>query len=257
MDRGAWRATVHGVAKSRTRLKWLSPHSLGGIVQIPGGSSLSCVDLGELKSALEDKEPQDALETLCLLRELVWKGRLLLQAPWWLLLKIVAWVALMETHKGHGQLEPELLGAALWGLGLGPWGAQLDPSKCLGRAALRTFSQRLPAFWWALPGLLALECLSIQPPLRQAGRGWASRPALLSPFISWLPWSHCASWCCWKPYSCREAGCLAGAGSLVPGILHGTSPGAGAAIPAWLPGARTGGRDSRAVTPGPGLGGPR
>ena len=27
MDRGAWRATVHGVAKSRTRLKWLSMHA--------------------------------------------------------------------------------------------------------------------------------------------------------------------------------------------------------------------------------------
>ena len=27
MDRGAWRATVHGVAKSRTGLKWLSTHS--------------------------------------------------------------------------------------------------------------------------------------------------------------------------------------------------------------------------------------
>ena len=27
MDRGAWRATVHGVTKSRTRLKWLSAHT--------------------------------------------------------------------------------------------------------------------------------------------------------------------------------------------------------------------------------------
>ena len=27
MDRGAWRATVHGVAKSRTRLKRLSMHA--------------------------------------------------------------------------------------------------------------------------------------------------------------------------------------------------------------------------------------
>ena len=37
------------------------------------------------------------------------------------------------------QLEPELLGPALRGLGLGP-------SKCPGRAALRTLSQRLSAF---------------------------------------------------------------------------------------------------------------
>ena len=56
MDRGAWRATVHGVAESWTRLKRLSMHSLGGIVQVPGGSSLSCVNLGELKTAQEDKE---------------------------------------------------------------------------------------------------------------------------------------------------------------------------------------------------------
>ena len=31
MDRGAWRATVHGVTKSQTQLKWLNhPHSSGG-----------------------------------------------------------------------------------------------------------------------------------------------------------------------------------------------------------------------------------
>ena len=28
MDRGAWQGTVHGVAKSRTQLKWLSTHAL-------------------------------------------------------------------------------------------------------------------------------------------------------------------------------------------------------------------------------------
>ena len=28
MDGGAWRATVHGVTKSQTRLKWLSPHAV-------------------------------------------------------------------------------------------------------------------------------------------------------------------------------------------------------------------------------------
>ena len=28
LDRGAWWATVHGVAKGRTRLKWLSTHTL-------------------------------------------------------------------------------------------------------------------------------------------------------------------------------------------------------------------------------------
>ena len=71
MGRGAWRATVHRVAESWTRLKRLSIHSLGGIVQVLGGSSLSCVNLGELKTAQEDKEQQDASETLCFLCELV------------------------------------------------------------------------------------------------------------------------------------------------------------------------------------------
>ena len=32
MDRGAWRATVHGVTKSWTRLKWLSTHTCSTVV---------------------------------------------------------------------------------------------------------------------------------------------------------------------------------------------------------------------------------
>ena len=32
MDRGAWQATVHGVAKSWTRLKWLITHACTGIL---------------------------------------------------------------------------------------------------------------------------------------------------------------------------------------------------------------------------------
>ena len=34
MDRGAWRATVHGVAQSQTRLKWLSIHAGTGSVAL-------------------------------------------------------------------------------------------------------------------------------------------------------------------------------------------------------------------------------
>ena len=30
MDRGAWRATVHGVSKSRSRLEWFSTHTHSG-----------------------------------------------------------------------------------------------------------------------------------------------------------------------------------------------------------------------------------
>ena len=37
MDKGAWRATVHGVAKSRTWLRWLSMHLRAWIV--PGGGT--------------------------------------------------------------------------------------------------------------------------------------------------------------------------------------------------------------------------
>ena len=34
MDREAWRAVVHGVAKSRTRLKRLSPHAQGAKIPL-------------------------------------------------------------------------------------------------------------------------------------------------------------------------------------------------------------------------------
>lgn len=34
-----------------------------------------------------------------------------------------------------------------------------------------------------------------------------------------------------KHYSCQEAGCLAGAGSLVPGILHGARPACSKRLP--------------------------
>ena len=33
--RGTWRATVHRVTKSWTRLKWLSTHSTGNLVHFP------------------------------------------------------------------------------------------------------------------------------------------------------------------------------------------------------------------------------
>ena len=34
MDRGGWRATVHGVAKSQTQLKWLSMHPCGELIDL-------------------------------------------------------------------------------------------------------------------------------------------------------------------------------------------------------------------------------
>ena len=34
MDRGAWWATVHGVAKSQTQLKWLSMHPCGELIDL-------------------------------------------------------------------------------------------------------------------------------------------------------------------------------------------------------------------------------
>jgi len=35
MDRGAWQATVHGVAKSQTRLKRFSTHASKDLLQVP------------------------------------------------------------------------------------------------------------------------------------------------------------------------------------------------------------------------------
>ena len=46
MDRGAWQATAHGVAKSRTRLKWLSTWARGlWMAQDHSYQGLSCSDL--------------------------------------------------------------------------------------------------------------------------------------------------------------------------------------------------------------------
>ena len=36
MDRGAWRASIHGVTQSRTRLKWLSSSSKNSVVTLLG-----------------------------------------------------------------------------------------------------------------------------------------------------------------------------------------------------------------------------
>ena len=41
MDREAWQATVHGVSKSQTRLKWLSTHTRGSLVGLGLGASKS------------------------------------------------------------------------------------------------------------------------------------------------------------------------------------------------------------------------
>ena len=47
MDRGAWRATVYGVTKSRTGLKWLSKHVYTGWYNSPeGGRSYHSLGLG-------------------------------------------------------------------------------------------------------------------------------------------------------------------------------------------------------------------
>ena len=44
MDGGAWWAAVHGVAKSRTRLKWLSSSSMGSFEQEDNSSPLQQVE---------------------------------------------------------------------------------------------------------------------------------------------------------------------------------------------------------------------
>ena len=40
MDRGAWRATVQGVAKSRTRLRAYHTSAMGTASQLPGAAFL-------------------------------------------------------------------------------------------------------------------------------------------------------------------------------------------------------------------------
>ena len=40
MNRGAWRATVHRVAKSQTWLKWLSMHPFKGVLRFTVGKSI-------------------------------------------------------------------------------------------------------------------------------------------------------------------------------------------------------------------------
>ena len=58
MDRGAWQATVHGVTKSQTRLKWLSTHSF----QIPfmgtDGILMSQMLLGSVTLSEDQLQPK-------------------------------------------------------------------------------------------------------------------------------------------------------------------------------------------------------
>ena len=46
MDRGAWRATVHGVAKSRTQLRRLNTHTEAACSPRPTPPSVCCPSLG-------------------------------------------------------------------------------------------------------------------------------------------------------------------------------------------------------------------
>ena len=41
MDRGAWRATVHGVAKSQTQLKQLSMQTCVSLVNLPNNPMIT------------------------------------------------------------------------------------------------------------------------------------------------------------------------------------------------------------------------
>ena len=45
MDRGTWRATVHGVTKSQTQLKLLSTHACIHVVQPTCQSDLACTEM--------------------------------------------------------------------------------------------------------------------------------------------------------------------------------------------------------------------
>ena len=77
MDRGAWRAAVHGAAQSRTRLKWLSSSSVCvsmALSQFVPLSSYSTVSTSPLSRFLSQIKVPD-------LGENAWgqKGRLLVR----------------------------------------------------------------------------------------------------------------------------------------------------------------------------------
>ena len=60
MDRGAWQATVHGVAKSRIRLKGLNTHTghrEGRLFLYPLSFSLSVVQLPSCENSLQPLDP--------------------------------------------------------------------------------------------------------------------------------------------------------------------------------------------------------
>ena len=61
MDRGAWQATVHGVAQSQTRLKWLSSSGIGVMdcVSLQVHKSLSRGDLKKTR-VLREAEGQNS-----------------------------------------------------------------------------------------------------------------------------------------------------------------------------------------------------
>ena len=91
MDRGTWRATIHGVSKSRTRLKRLSTHrtkTLQGWQRLFHGSSLTLTsglqggmrdDRGP-RAKREEREMQETRVT-CRLREVGTTRRTEHQAP--------------------------------------------------------------------------------------------------------------------------------------------------------------------------------
>ena len=60
MDRGAWQATVHGVAKSQTRLKRLSTHTLehGGAPEKAGSRT-------DRPGCSSDMSPKQSAQKMC------------------------------------------------------------------------------------------------------------------------------------------------------------------------------------------------
>ena len=95
MDRGAWRATVYGVAKNQTRLKRLSTHTPVGFMSAEELMLLNCGDGKDSwtasrsnQSVLQENNPEYSLGGLMLKLKLQYFGHIvqggdtLEKCPW-------------------------------------------------------------------------------------------------------------------------------------------------------------------------------
>ena len=135
MDRGAWRATVHGVAKSQTRLKWLSRHASSCMEK---GQKLISGETSQLRNTRENcQKARGALRPEP--QEKRWKG------TWGLVWKEG------DTEPGRGHGESGVLVHALWDVDPehGSWGhIHHDSDRSVITPILQTRLEKLQQDYW-------------------------------------------------------------------------------------------------------------